>query len=328
MSETSIIGGLASALCLSLMWPFCFQSQCHSSPPSRDTDASSKGQYGIKGFLRTCPCLTALPGSSTICSTASNTTCDCGWAGENDHAYFGTDEEREQEEARERAMREAWANRILLERERQRILGGVNVLGGRLQQGVGQRVHGVTERIPLGLFRGQASRTPGGQHIRTQPGATAAMEQQQQETLVDLEKSLESGAEKKSVAEMSGSKRKSIMQGLGVRNLDDIVGGSRMRAPRPGSVLYDGAAGVESTAEVRRRQSSGVGRSGSGVTRSGSAAVRRQAERAAAGTGDPSLNRGTIANQTVLQPQYGPTAPMVIPSSMPDDELIDTRDHK
>lgn len=310
MSETSIIGGLASALCLSLMWPFCFQRQ-----------------YGIKGFLRTCPCLTALPGSSTICSTASNTTCDCGWAGENDHAYFGTDEEREQEEARERAMRQAWANRILLERERQRILGGVNVLGGRLQQGVGQRVHGVTDRIPLGLF-GQASRTPGGQHIRTQPGATAAMEQQQQETLVDLEKSLDSGAEKKSVAEMSGSKRKSIMQGLGVRNLDDIVGGSRMRAPRPGSVLYDGAAGVESTAEVRRRQSSGVGRSGSAVTRSGSAAARRQAERAAAGTEDPSLNRGTIANQTVLQPQYGPTAPMVIPSSMPDDELIDTRDHK
>ena len=215
-------------------------------------------------------------------------------------------------------MRQAWANRILMERERERILGGVKggvgVIGDRFHEvggKFGQRMHGVTDRIPLGLF-GQVGRTPGGRVVNVQPGIAAAMEAH---TVEDVEKGLDMGINTEGVGGMNGPKRKSIMQGLGARNLDEIVGGSRLRASRPGSVVYDGTPGVESTAEVRRRQSSGVARSGSGVARSGSAATRRRDTIPATDANEPPLNRGTMASQTVVQRQYRPTAPMVISPS-------------
>lgn len=287
-------------------------------------------QWGIKGFLRTCSCFSGLPCCKALCSTSSNTVCDCGWLGENDHAYFGTDEERAEEEARERAMREAWANRILRERERQRILegvkGGAGVLGNRVQGVggvIGQRVHGVTERIPIGFF-GHGGRTPRKAGVVAPPGVAGAVEG---DVGQDLDKELDKGISTQKVGVINGPQRNSLLLGTGEGNLDDIIGGNRLRAPRPGSVVFDGTPGVEATPSVRRREGvrtggsrsggSGVRRNGSEAERSRSAATSRRDVRRE--THEPALNRGTMASQTVVQRQYGPTAPMTIGSTLPHD---------
>jgi hypothetical protein len=207
-------------------------------------------------------------------------------------------------------LRRAWANRILRERERQRILGGVKggagLIGNRVQgvgDVIGQRVLGVTERIPLDFF-GRGGRTPG--KAVASPGVSGAME------------------DKKLDEEINGPQKNSLLLGARGRNLDDIVGGSRLRAPRPGSVVFDGTPGVEATPSVRRREGVRTGRRGSGgseTERSRSAtANRRDARREVQ---EPELNRGTMSSQTVVQRQYGPTAPMTIGSALPHDDLAD-----
>ncbi|CAG8719894.1 12959_t:CDS:2, partial [Acaulospora colombiana] len=51
--------------------------------------------------------------------------CDCGWIGENDHEFFGTEEEQARALEEERRQRMAWANHIVAERERQRLRQGL-----------------------------------------------------------------------------------------------------------------------------------------------------------------------------------------------------------
>jgi len=228
-------------------------------------------------------------------------------------------------------MRQAWANRVLRERERQLILGGVKgsvgVLGNHVQVvggAIGQRVHGVTERIPLGFF-GHSGRTPGRAGTTASPGVPAVLVEG---AIQDPDQGFDMGIDTEGVGGMNVPKRKSVLQGTRGRNLDDIIGGSRLRASQPGSVLFDGTPGVEETLSVRRREGvgignreswgSGLGRSDSGTHGSGGGATRNGQS-----VGEPVLNRGTMASQTVVQRQYGPTAPMTIGSSIPHDYLAD-----
>ncbi|CAG7851864.1 SubName: Full=Uncharacterized protein {ECO:0000313/EMBL:CCA68074.1} [Serendipita indica DSM 11827] len=285
MSQTALLGGLASALCLSLMWPYCYQKQ-----------------WGIGGFA-SCPCY------HPICGRVGHL--DCGWVGENDHEFFGSQEEQEIAAEEERRRRQAWADNIVAKREQDRLRNAMANQYKRLHNHVaagrdGVLVHG-RERV-MGVVGGLRPHRSG-------PGVATV-----------------------TVEEVDPARKKNIALGVGERNLDDIVGGSKLREPKRGSVLFDGPGGVdEPTASrygsinqnkrrsIRSSQYSGIGGTTSSVD------TRRDPPRIGAtlvvpgdGTEDTQLNRGVITPQTVIlgtrpnapqrpiQEQYTGTKPMVL----------------
>jgi hypothetical protein len=95
------------------------------------------------------------------------------------------------------------------------------------------------------------------------------------------------------------------------QNLDEMIGGSRLREPQRGSIVVDGPAGVDERPGNRRT------RSRSAATRSAPAVPVGNIE----GTEDTPLNRGRMPPQTILVSPaqqrnilpYTGTAPMTLP---------------
>jgi len=193
-----------------------------------------------------------------------------------------------------------WANRIAREREREqeqeraRILdggsGGVKHGVGVGAGVVGQRVHGMAERIPHGFFGHAGHHAPG-------------------------------------IAAGAGAARPTATTAIangGERNLDDVVGGHRLRAHRPGSAVYGGPPGGVETLTAQKRETSrtrGIDTPGTGgIEGGGTESADGPSPRTRQGVVG---TRGTIASQTVIQRQYGPAVPMTIPSSLPRDNSAD-----
>lgn len=94
------------------------------------------------------------------------------------------------------------------------------------------------------------------------------------------------------------------------QNLDEMIGGSRLREPQRGSIVVDGPAGVDEHPSNRRT------RSRSRLARASAVPVGN-----IEGTEDTPLNRGQMAPQTILVSpvqqrnllQYAGTAPMTLP---------------
>ncbi|KAG8806421.1 hypothetical protein FRC17_005000, partial [Serendipita sp. 399] len=105
----------------------------------------------------------------------------------------------------------AWANKIVAHREQQ-----------RLRTAMGRRIDGLKSHLVLGP-QGNIHFHPSSSSSHNPRGKNAA-------TLVDTGVKKRSGAVgSETVEEMTPTKRKSLALGLGAENLDDLVGGRRMR---------------------------------------------------------------------------------------------------
>ena len=274
-------------------------------------------QWGIGGFS-SCPCYH--PACGQFCRI------DCGWAGENDHEFLGSQEEQELAAEEERRRRQAWADSLVAKREQERLRNAVTNQYQRLQENI------VVGRDGNILVQGKEriKGVVGGLRMHRAGGVAQA-------------------------GQVDPVDKKNVALGLGERNLDDIVGGSKLREPKRGSVLFDGPGGVDEPASrsgsisqgkrrsVRSSQYSGApGGSMRGTTSSLDA--RRDPPRIPTlvvpgdGTEDTQLNRGVMTPQTIVlgsrpnapqrpvQGQYTGTKPMVLsPTSEDEPEGTDPR---
>ncbi|PVG03815.1 hypothetical protein CPB86DRAFT_803910 [Serendipita vermifera] len=288
MSLTAIIGGCASSLCLSFVWPYCFQKQW--------------GIHGFSGLIAPgSPCRCLAPYSEVL-------RCDCGWIGENDHEFFGTEEEQARAAEEERRRRMAWANHIVAERERERLR---QVMETRKPHLVLPKNFPVPRNLNLPRLQ-RAKQMHDDVALAVSMDATAVEE----------------------VEDMDPGKRKSLAMGVDNVNLDDLVGSSKVREPKRGSVLFDGPGGVDDPVRRPSTRRTGSHRS---TSRQRESHISDTAPSSVLGGGfipgvvvgteETRLNRGVIQPQTViLSPQqqqqrpYTSTQPMQLPDDNEDQE--------